>query len=111
MKNKILLFPEDIDYKQAGYPNLINDKVDERIKTILVERGFGNSIVGFNKLSELENYLFSKITSIKNDDEIKDEELIDIFHKIQFWGGGEGRYIYVQDGGFKKNFNIGISEN
>lgn len=44
----------------------------------------------------IENYL-----SDPNDD-----DLIIIFHHIQFWGGNSGRNIYVMNGGFDNNFNI-----
>lgn len=30
----------------------------------------------------------------------------ELFHIIQLWGGGEGRYIYVRGNGFTKNFNL-----
>ena len=39
---------------------------------------------------------------------IKDDELIDIFHKIQYWGGNQGMRIYVKRGGFDENFDIEI---
>lgn len=36
----------------------------------------------------------------------KDDDLVIIFHHIQFWGGKSGRNIYVKNGGFDNNFNI-----
>lgn len=35
-----------------------------------------------------------------------DNNLILIFHHIQFWGGSSGRNIYNKNGGFEKNFDI-----
>tara|TARA_B100001059_G_scaffold89869_1_gene88439 strand:- start:108 stop:977 length:870 start_codon:yes stop_codon:yes gene_type:complete len=108
-----LNFP-DIDYKES-YPSLKNDLIENNksvksMRTILVKRGFHKSILNqkgleFKYLSELEKYLFSTISSIRN---IKDDELIDIFHKIQYWGGNQGMRIYVKRGGFDENFDIEI---
>tara|TARA_B100001063_G_C16641548_1_gene491096 strand:+ start:94 stop:963 length:870 start_codon:yes stop_codon:yes gene_type:complete len=108
-----LNFP-DIDY-QESYPSLKNDLIENNksvksMRTILVKRGFHKSILNqkgleFKYLSELEKYLFSTISSIRN---IKDDELIDIFHKIQYWGGNQGMRIYVKRGGFDENFDIEI---
>ena len=111
--NQTLNFPE-IDY-QESYPSLKNDLIENNksvksMRTILVKRGFHKSILNqkgleFKYLSELEKYLFSTISSIRN---IKDDELIDIFHKIQYWGGNQGMRIYVKRGGFDENFDIEI---
>lgn len=111
--NQTLNFP-DIDY-QESYPSLKNDLIENNksvksMRTILVNSGFHKSILNqkgleFKDLSELEKYLFSTISSIRN---IKDDELIDIFHKIQYWGGNQGMRIYVKRGGFDENFDIEI---
>ena len=111
--NQTLNFP-DIDY-QESYPSLKNDLIENNksvksMRTILVNSGFHKSILNqkgleFKDLSELEKYLFSTINSIRN---IKDDELIDIFHKIQYWGGNQGMRIYVKRGGFDENFDIEI---
>ena len=111
--NQTLNFP-NIDY-QKPYPSLKDDLIENNtsvksMRTILVKRGFHKSILNqkgleFKYLSELEKYLFSTISSIRN---IKDDELIDIFHKIQYWGGNQGMRIYVKRGGFDENFDIEI---
>lgn len=111
--NQTLNFP-NIDYRKP-YPSLKDDLIENNtyvksMRTILVKRGFHKSILNqkgleFKYLSELEKYLFSTISSIRN---IKDDELIDIFHKIQYWGGNQGMRIYVKRGGFDENFDIEI---
>lgn len=111
--NQTLNFP-DIDYQEL-YPSLKNDLIENNksvksMRTILVNNGFHESIrnqkgLEFKNLSELEKYLFSTISSIRN---ITDDELIDIFTKIQYWGGNQGRIIYVRRGGFDENFDIEI---
>ncbi|MDA9339329.1 hypothetical protein N9Q97_04155 [Flavobacteriaceae bacterium] len=113
MKKLTLNFPEEIDYHQTEYSNLVTDKIEDSIsvkamRTTLINKGFNDPIVGFEKLSELENHLFKKISSINDLDEIKDEELVDIFHKIQVWGGKMGKQIYIKRGGFNENFDIDV---
>ena len=65
---KTLIFPDDIDYQQSGYPPLSDDLIEENLsvrtmRTTLVKRGFHKSILDpkgleFKKLSELEKHLF-----------------------------------------------------
>jgi hypothetical protein len=113
---KTLIFPDDIDYQQSGYPPLRVDKIVESsvnnffnspVMDDYFERSeLENPLQGYKKLSKVEEDLFDKISSFSNIEDISDEELINIFHTIQMWGGWEGRHIFVQDGGFEKNFDI-----
>ena len=112
---KTLIFPDDIDYQQSGYPPLRVDKIVEssvnnffkpRMDDYFESSELENPLQGYKKLSKVEEDLFNKISSFSNIEDISDEELINIFHTIQMWGGWEGRYIFVQDGGFEKNFDI-----
>ena len=114
--NQTLIFPDDIDYQQSGYPPLRVDKIVESKVNIFFtskkmddyfERSeLENPLQGYKKLSKVEEDLFGKISSFSNIEDISDEELINIFHIIQMWGGWEGRRIFFQDGGFEKNFDI-----
>ena len=93
-----LNFPEDIDYQQSKFPELKKNNVDKSI--ITNTRKIGHVYKGFQFLNEFEEYLFERISSFSNIKEISDEELIDIFHNIQIWGGRTGRQVYVTN---KKN--------
>ena len=110
---KTLNFPEDIDYQQSKFPELKKNNVDKSI--ITNTRKIGHVYKGFQFLNELEEYLFERISSFSNIKEISDEELIDIFHNIQIWGGKTGRMIYVTNkqkfpenykGRFDYNFDL-----
>ena len=113
---KTLIFPDDIDYQQSGYPPLRVDKIVESsvnnffnspvMDDYFEKSELENPLHGYKKLSKVEEDLFDKISSFSNSEDISDEELINIFHMIQMWGGWEGRHIFVQDGGFEKNFDI-----
>ena len=113
---KTLIFPDDIDYQQSGYPPLRVDKIVESsvnnffnspvMDDYFEKSELENPLHGYKKLSKVEEDLFDKISSFCNSEDISDQELINIFHMIQMWGGWEGRYIFVQDGGFEKNFDI-----
>ena len=76
-----LKFP--IDYK-----SLFDNKPDNYL---LAVQNMEDRIAGL-----IKNYLSDP----------KDDDLIIIFHHIQFWGGKSGRNIYVMNGGFNNNFNI-----
>ena len=112
---KPLIFPDDIDYQQSEYPPLRDDLIEENLsvrtmRTTLVKRGFHKSILDpkgleFKKLSELEKHLFETTSSFKNSNP-SSEEIIKIFHKIQYFGGKMGKIIYVKRGGFDENFDI-----
>jgi len=111
MKNQTLIFPDNIDYQQPGHPALVIDEIEdsESVKYMINQiqkRGFKNPLEGFVTLGEVEKYLFDKIGSINNVDEILDEELVNIFHTIQVWGGKGGRGVYVRSNGFYENFDI-----
>ena len=82
--NQTLNFP-DIDYQKSKLPELKKNNVDKSI--ITNTRKIGHVYKGFEFLNELEEYLFERISSFSNIKEISDEELIDIFHNIQIWGG------------------------
>jgi len=112
--NQTLKFP-DIDYRQSGYPPLSDDLIEENLsvrtmRTTLGKRGFHKSILDqkgleFKKISELEKHLFERTSSFKNS-KPSPEEIIEIFHKIQYFGGKMGKIIYVRRGGFDENFDI-----
>ncbi len=68
----------------------------------LTKKYFDKDIT-INCISRFEETIKKIVESFyKNNSIISPEEL---FHTIQLWGGGEGRYIYVKGGGFKENFN------
>lgn len=111
-------FPK-IDYKR-GFEDLTNDIIEDisSVKTIItLITGKGNNPIkhplnynpleGFTRLSEVEYYLFNKINSFSDVSKIDDNEIIDVFHKIQCWGGKGGRGVY-QDDGFNNNFNLEV---
>ena len=98
---KTLIFPDDIDYQQSGYPPLRVDKIVEssvnnffkpRMDDYFESSELENPLQGYKKLSKVEEDLFNKISSFSNIEDVSDEELINIFHIIQMWGGWEGRY-------------------
>ena len=55
-------------------------------------------------LENLQNVINQGIQELINA-EPNDDDLIEIFHKIQLWGGNTGRGIYVRNNGFAQNFN------
>ena len=59
--------------------------------------------ITLNCISRFEETIKNTVESFYNKRSTISTE--DPFHTIQLWGGGEGRYIYVKGGGFKKNFN------
>jgi hypothetical protein len=109
-----LNFPQ-IDYKR-GFEDLTNDLIENStskgIITLVTGKGNNpikqplsyNPLEDFKKLSEVETYLFKKIKSLTNP---TDSEIIDIFHKIQCWGGGMGKGVYQKEG-FDKNFKMNV---
>ncbi len=120
-KHMELKFPQ-IDYK-IGFNKLDDDDVNDEIITLVT--GTGKKPIkhplsynplahsdkfplpdekDFEKLSEVETYLEKKIESFTNP---TDSEIIDIFHKIQCWGGKMGKGVY-QDEGFDKNFKMNV---
>ncbi|MDC1030933.1 hypothetical protein OAR08_00825 [Flavobacteriaceae bacterium] len=108
-------FPK-IDYKK-GFENLTNDSFEKSsslkgIITLVTGNNIKkplnyNPLEGFTRLSEVEYYLFEKINSFSDVSKIDDNEIIDIFHKIQCWGGRGGRRIY-QGEGFNENFKLDV---
>ena len=97
--NQTLNFP-DIDYKK-GLQDLPNNLIENNssikgIVTLVTGKGKKpikhplsyNPLEGFKTLREVESYLFKKIKSFTNP---TDSEIIDIFHKIQCWGGENGK--------------------
>ena len=117
--NQTLNFPDDIDYQQSVYPPLIIDKIEDSRSVkymidLLTNYGFKNPLEKFITLDEVEKYLFNKISSFSNSEDISDEELINIFHTIQTWGGKGGRTVYnrpkmeppSKGGRFHENFDI-----
>ena len=121
---KTLIFPDDIDYQQSGYPQLRVDKivkssVNNFFNSPVMDDYFEkseleNPLHGYKKLSKVEEDLFDKISSFSNSEDISDEELINIFHTIQTWGGKGGRTVYnrpkmeppSKGGRFHENFDI-----
>ena len=97
----------------------LSDKAIKSIKTMrtnLEKKGFSYitkkyfineiTIRGISKFEEtikknIKNFYNGKAT-------ISTEEL---FHIIQLWGGGEGRYIYVRGDGFNSNFDLNSYKN
>ncbi len=117
--NQTLNFPDDIDYQQTVYPPLVIDKIEDSVSVkfminLLTKYGLKNPVEKFTTLDEVEKYLFNKISSFSKIEDISDEELINIFHTIQVWGGKGGRLIYNKPkleqpstgGRFHENFDI-----
>ena len=67
------------------------------MKTLLTEKGLIDDtvLVGVNNDDDLEVLIKSRIASYREGDELEE-----IFHLIQIWGGNSGRGIYVFDNGF-----------
>ena len=93
-------FP-DICYTR-DVPKLIDDcggfsKNVQAMKTLLIEKGLVKNELfdGLKNDDDLERLIIDKINSYN-----LGEELEDIFHLIQIWGGNAGRGIYVFDKGF-----------
>ena len=97
--NQTLNFP-DIDYKK-GLEDLSNNLIENSpsikgIVTLVTGKGKKpikqplsyNPLEGFKTLREVESYLFNKIKSFSSPTE---SEIIDIFNKIQCWGGENGK--------------------
>ena len=98
---------KDIEIEPLG------EKAISAIKTMksnLEKKGYGDLTkkyfdkdITISCISRFEETIKKIVESFyKNNLIISPEEL---FHTIQLWGGGEGRYIYVKGGGFKENFN------
>ena len=117
--NQTLNFPDDIDYQQTVYPPLVINKIEDSVSVkfminLLTKYGLKNPVEKFTTLDEVEKYLFNKISSFSKIEDISDEELINIFHTIQVWGGKGGRLIYNKPkleqpstgGRFHENFDI-----
>ena len=117
--NQTLNFPDDIDYQQSVYPPLVINKIEDSVSVkfminLLTKYGLKNPVEKFTTLDEVEKYLFNKISSFSKIEDISDEELINIFHTIQVWGGKGGRLIYNKPkleqpstgGRFHENFDI-----
>ena len=113
--NQTLNFP-DINYKK-GLQDLPNNLIENNssikgIVTLVTGKGKKpikqplsyNPLEGFKTLREVESYLFKKIESFTNP---TDSEIIDIFHKIQCWGGRMGKGVYQKEG-FDKNFKMNV---
>ena len=113
--NQTLNFP-DIDYKK-GLQDLPNNLIENNssikgIVTLVTGKGKKpikqplsyNPLEGFKTLREVESYLLKKIESFTNP---TDSEIIDIFHKIQCWGGRMGKGVYQKEG-FDKNFKMNV---
>ena len=111
-------FPK-IDYKR-GFEDLTNDSFEKSssligILTLVTGKGNNpikhplnyNPLEGFTRFSEVEYYLFKKINTFYDVSKIDDNEIIDVFHKIQCWGGRGGRRIY-QGEGFNENFKLDV---
>lgn len=76
--------------EKKGFSDITNKYLDTNITIDLISNFE-------KKINENVKYFYNgkpKITA---------EEL---FHIIQLWGGGEGRYIYVRGNGFAENFNL-----
>ena len=109
-----LNFPQ-IDYKR-GFEDLTNDLIENSTSKGIITSVTGkgnnpikqplsyNPLEDFKKLSDVETYLFKKIKSFTNP---TDSEIIDIFHKIQCWGGRMGKGVYQKEG-FDKNFKMNV---
>lgn len=98
-------FPK-IDYNR-GFEDLTNDIIEDisSVKTIItlvtckgnnpIKNPLNyNQLEGFTRLSEVEYYLFKKINSLSDISKIDDNEIIDVFHKIQCCAGSFVRSVY-----------------
>tara|TARA_B100001109_G_C18757557_1_gene424433 strand:- start:75 stop:758 length:684 start_codon:yes stop_codon:yes gene_type:complete len=97
----------------------LSDKAIPAIKTMrtnlerkgfsnITKKYFGNDITT-SSISKFEETIKKNIKNFYNGEAtISTEEL---FHIIQLWGGGEGRYIYVRGDGFNSNFDVNSYKN
>jgi hypothetical protein len=96
-------FPK-IDYER-GFEDLNNDSFEKSssLKGILslvtgnnIKQPLNyNPLEGFTKLSDVEYYLFKKISTFSDVSKIDDNEIIDVFHKIQCCAGSFVRSVYL----------------
>ena len=94
-------FP-DIDYKDEKIPLIDNGSLSKNVKamiTLLTKLGIVNENLfnGIDSDDDLEQLIIDRIKSYNPGDDLEE-----IFHLIQIWGGNSGRGIYVfGEGGFK----------
>jgi len=84
------------------------------MKTIMTNRDFGQVAALIQhthdellpqRMNVLENVIVADMTAYLLHP--GQALLTQIFHKVQLWGGGAGRNIYIMDGGFEANWNAG----
>jgi hypothetical protein len=103
-------FDHSYDLELADTPRL--EGSIRGMMTLMRNHGFAEIVDTFDglpgetvheKMPALQHLIANEIKSSPVGRE--EEGVTRIFHLIQLWGGREGRYIYVKNGGFKKNFN------
>ena len=81
--------------RRRGHEDLLNEIIPNYIP----------AEVDHTYFETIENYISNTISQYVQGQ--NDEDLVKIFHAVQFWGGSEGRYIYVMGKSFEFNFDIG----
>lgn len=92
-------------FPDIPYTNAVVDLVDgdsfsssvKGMKTLLLKREYitNEILVHCKKDDDIENKIFKRIMSYSDGDDLED-----IFHLIQLWGGMTGRGIYIHADGF-----------
>lgn len=89
-------FP-DIEYTATKIPLIDEGKFSKNVKAMITLRGKEDEFenLGIKKDDDLEEHIIRQIKSYKPGDNLEE-----IFHLIQIWGGNSGRGIYLFGDGF-----------
>lgn len=83
------------------------DRMPSRVQsmiTLLNRININPDTNGLTNINQLEARIIQRINEV--DEGLPGDQLVNIFHLIQIWGGSSGRSIYVRNGGFANNFDI-----
>lgn len=113
---KKIIFPELKEYNEEVLPIQDSPRLKRtiiRMQTLLSTYNIPidtNTFVNKQTIdfglatSEIENHIGKLVRQYS---ENRQEEILkQVFHYIHFWGGITGRGVYVQKGGFEKNFKL-----
>ena len=113
---KKIIFPELKEYNEEVLPIQDSPRLKRtiiRMQTLLSTYNIPidtNTFVNKQTIdfglatSEIENHIGKLVRQYSEN--LQEEILKQVFHYIHFWGGITGRGVYVQKGGFEKNFKL-----
>ena len=96
----------DINYQNLGMQDLGVQQLPKAMVTKVRNYAGVNTdrlLNNIHNMHELEENIVSSINNCAIND---NNQIIDIFHKIEIWGGRAAGSTYTRDGGFNKNINI-----